>query len=251
MGSGCKNATFLMFHLIKYLSVAAVLAAFLSSLSVASSTGDSTNYKPPKDNNTRRQVRKAGGSRGCNLPLDNTVTLLVPQDHLPTTVAERPIFFWYLPRQLSLPVRFTLLEPGKKPLLVRELNPSPGIVALKFPSNIPTLEIGKTYRWTVTVVCNPKKPSRNLFAQAWIKRVYFPSNGLMSSLTGSDGVVNSENCRINYAQAGIWYDALACSYSRLMDNPHNSPEEVKIFWSLLKQVNLGYIVKKKPILHLY
>lgn len=200
-------------------------------------------YRPP-DGKVRRQARKAGGSRGCNLPLDDTVTLLVPQDHTATTVSDRPIFFWHLSQQLSSTLRFTLLEPGKKPIFTQELSPEPGIVALKLPQNSPPLEVGKTYRWTVTIVCNPQKPSKNLFAQAWIERVPLPT-----SQTFTENVNNISLCSIEYAQAGIWYDAIACNYTKYLENEadFNSPQ----FWSLLEEIDLQNLAREKPKLSFY
>ena len=199
-------------------------------------------YRPPSGK-VRRQVRKAGGSRGCNLPLNDTVTLLVPQDHTATTVSERPIFFWYLSQQLSSSLRFTLLEPGKKPIFIKELAPEPGIVALKIPQNSPPLEVGKTYRWTVTIVCNPRKPSKNLFAQAWIERVPLPRSN-----TSFENVHNTSLCNVEYAQAGIWYDALACNYAKLIEN---EALDLPQFWSLLEEIDLPNLARQKPKLSLY
>jgi hypothetical protein len=167
------------------------------------------------------------------------VTLLVPQDHTGTTISEHPTFFWHLSQKLSSPLRFTLLEPGQKPILTKEIDPKPGIIALKLPKNSQGLEIGKTYRWTVTVVCNTKKPSSNLFAQAWIERVALPTSNKLSEYTN-----NTSLCSIKYAQAGIWYDALACDYSKLsQNNPNRDSQE---FWSLLEEIDLPYLAHQKP-----
>jgi hypothetical protein len=106
------------------------------------------------------------------------------------------------------------------------------------------LEIGKTYRWTVTIVCNPKQPSSNLFAQAWIERVSLPGSNKFSEHTNQ-----SIFCSTKYAQAGIWYDALACDYSKL--NESNSNRDLQEFWSLLEEVDLPYLAQRKPALSLY
>ena len=231
---------FQYFYLVVYLVVIVFGRAPASSMSKHQLT-----YRPPQGK-VRHQVRKAGGSRGCNLPLNDTVTLLVPQEHTAITVSARPIFFWYLSRKISLPLRFTLLEPGKKPMFIKELNPEPGIVALKFPQNSPALEVGKTYRWTVTVVCNQKKPSRNLFAQAWIERVRVPK-----SINFSENRADSSFCSVKYAQSGIWYDALACNYAELVKNPNNLNGKRREFWSLLKEIDLHRLAQQQPRLSLY
>lgn len=218
---------------LKYLNITIIGVILLNSLIgqtiVAQTRGlkPKIEYKPPKGRAQHpTQTRKAGGARGknCNLSSNNTVTLLVPQDHVPTTVSERPTFFWYLPE--SLPLRFTLIEPGKKPIFVSELTPEPGISALKLPQNYPPLEIGKTYRWTVTVVCSANKPSKNAYAWALIKRV--PPVMKPEIESERDFIAT-----IELAAEGIWYDALLSGYQQ---NP-----ETTAFRDLLEQVNLGYI----------
>ncbi len=137
-----------------------------------------------------------------------------------------PLFFWYVPQEL--PLRFTLLEPGKKPIFTKELESKPGIIALKIPQNSPPLEIGKTYRWTLTVVCSRNKPSKNLYTWALIKRVQSGKPELERS--------DNSNAVVNYAQSGIWYDALRSSY--------RPTTQASGFWNLLEQVNLSYIESK-------
>lgn len=230
----------------KHFSMATYFAvAVLSILPANNLAQTSETYRPPKGK-VREQTRKAGGSRGCNMPLEDAVTLLVPQNHTATTVSARPTFFWHLSQKLSLPLRFTLLEPGKKPILTKELKPEPGIVALKLPQDTAPLEVGKTYRWTVTVVCNPSKPSRNLFAQAWIERVPLPTEARLS-----DNTTDTSFCSLSYAKAGIWYDALACNYTRLVQNQNNPDSSWQQFHTLLEEINLAYLAEQIPKLSLY
>lgn len=235
---------------LRYSSAAVCLTVIVFNVLVASSMAENrSTYNPPRGN-VRRQPRTAGGSRGCSQLLNNTVTLLVPQDHTATTVSEYPIFFWYLSQKLSLPLRFTLLEPGKQPLFTEELSPEPGIVALKLPENSPPLEVGKTYRWTVTVICNPKRPSRNLFAQAWIERVPSPVSQKFAENISAD-IDGASFCSIDYAKAGIWYDALACNQTMIVNNQNYQNTDPQKFWSLLEQINLPNIARQKPPLSLY
>jgi hypothetical protein len=226
---------------VKYLSVAIYLiVAVFGLLPAKSFAKENETYHPPKGK-IRQQARKTGGSRGCNLPLNDTVTLLVPQDHTATTVSDRPTFFWYLSQKSSLPLRFTLIEPGKKTIFSQELTPEPGIVALNLPQSSHPLEIGKTYRWTVTVICNQKKPSRNLFAQAWIERVSLPKSGKFSQ--------DASFCDVRYAGSGIWYDAIACNYIKQLHN--NSDSNLQEFWTLLEEIDLPNLAQRKPKISLY
>ena len=232
--------------LLKYLTMSTGIAvAVLSILSANNLAQTSETYRPPKGK-VREQTRKAGGSRGCNMPLENAVTLLVPQNHTATTISARPTFFWHLSQKLSLPLRFTLLEPGKKPILTKEIEPKPGIVALKLPQDTAPLEVGKTYRWTVTIVCNPSKPSRNLFAQAWIERV-----SLLRKAQLYNHTKDTSSCSLTYAKASIWYDALACNYTRLVKNQNNPDSSWQQFHTLLEEIDLAYLAEQIPKLSLY
>ena len=230
----------------KYFSISAYITAILIAFLPVNGLANKTEtYRPPKGK-VREQTRKAGGSRGCNIPLKDAVTLLVPQDHTATTISERPTFFWHLSQKLSLPLRFTLLEPEKKPILTKELKPEPGIVALKLPQDTAPLEVGKTYRWTVTVVCNPSKPSRNLFAQAWIERVPLPTEAQLSNNTK-----NTSFCSLSYARVGIWYDALSCNYTTLAKNQNNHNNSWQQFQSLLEEIGLAHLAQRTSALSLY
>ena len=188
---------------------------------------ESTTAYKPRPGRKRTQARKPGGYRGdsCNLKSQAPVTLLVPEDHIPLTTLDHPLFFWYV-NTISNPIRFTIYQPGQlSPIYVQNITPkTPGIMALRLPESTNALKIGVQYRWTVSVICNPEKPSENIYAKAWIERV-----------EDSFGIDNKSNCQSNYAKSGIWYDALSCQAK--------STEE---FWSLLNQVELSTISHNRP-----
>ena len=175
------------------------------------------------ENDRLRAVQRTpGGSRGgeCNSLSPQAVTLIVPEEHIGTTVLARPTVIWFNSEHISQPVRLTFYSSGEKPILVKNFDSLPkGFKAFKIPENSPSLEIGKIYKWTVTIVCNEKRPSKNLYAQAWIERVPESLNQTKGNL----------NCQIDLARL-VWYDALSCSYSSV-----NGAE----FNSLLEQIDLS------------
>ena len=97
----------------------------------------------------------------------------------------------------------------------------------------------------MTVICNKKKPSRNLFAQAWIERVSLPASNKFFESTNDPSF-----CETKYAQEGIWYDALACNYTKLIQNQNNTGH-LQEFRSLLEEIDLSNLAqrKSKPNLH--
>lgn len=194
-------------------------------------------YKP-RLGRKRRQAREPGGYRGnsckTNKNLSQTnLTLLVPEDHVPLTSTGYPTFFWYLDSMTHpAQIRLTVYEPGEpSPIYVHNWNKlTSGLYATKLPATVNPLEIGKQYRWTVSLICNPDKPSDNIYAKAWIERVNQPVN--ISNNNGS--------CLETYSKLGIWYDALSCQ-----------PRYTEEFWSLLDQVNLQITELERPLITSY
>ena len=187
-------------------------------------------YLPPVKTNPRRS--EGSGSRGCeNLSSAETeaVTLLIPSsDYAGQTTSAHPEFFWYVSNSLSVPMEFTLVEPGKpEPLLVQRLKINQaGVVHLKVPPQAKALEIGKTYRWTVSLICNQMRPSANPLFYSWIERVALSPE----TTTDLEKITATENYgsqslyqqAVVYGQKGLWYDALAKLMDAYQVNPLNS-----------------------------
>lgn len=119
-------------------------------------------YVPP--NRRYPKSTKATGSRGCvqsNQSLPVSLTLLVPNDHDGLTRSGHPTFFWHV--SASVPMAFALTAPGVvQPLLEKQIQPrEPGIIQLQMPYDLPELVPGREYRWSVTLICNPERPSAN------------------------------------------------------------------------------------------
>ncbi len=182
-------------------------------------------YKPPI--RPRPSSRTNGtGSRGCNAsgqPVE--LTLLVPDNHDGETIAARPTFFWYLKNASA--AKFTLVEPGvPKPLVEETVKATKsGIMSFGIPGDMAELTVGKDYRWTVSVLCNPERPSEVItFAQSFIQRVA-PSPEVSQALAE----VKSEHDRARiFAQNGLWYDALAAYGKAITQDPSVKNEMLSI-----------------------
>ncbi|WP_226593330.1 DUF928 domain-containing protein [Microseira wollei] len=187
------------------------------------------NYRPPS-NLGRPEGREGGGSRGpCIAETSPTIhnpIALVPVNGFGTTLAARPTFFVYVPT----------INPGETPQIQFVLRsadnrfvykttfstiPSPGIVSFSLPerANSPILELGKTYNWTFTLVCNPNEDDRsgNQLAAGSIQRIAPPSR-MVSELAQA---TSPQDKVAVYAKYGIWYDALGAiaNLRRTADNP--------------------------------
>ncbi|MDY7015245.1 MAG: DUF928 domain-containing protein [Cyanobacteriota bacterium] len=151
-----------------------------------------------------------GTTRGCSggeMPL----TVLASQNAVGRTSSQHPTFAWFVPDDsASRPIEFTIYEwvRGGRPTEVRRvsLQSLPGVMALSpFSQNELGLELGKEYRWQVILHCDPDNPSTALVSEASIEIVELPA-AVQTQLNGTAD--RAEKAEI-YAEAGLWYDALA------------------------------------------
>lgn len=198
-------------------------------------------YVPPLDRPFLQRTEGSGSrSRGCNRGGVH-LQLLAPQDHIAATTSERPTFLWYV-SNTSMPIRFVLSEPGpgvKKPILDKQINPSkPGIMGVELPLKA-KLALGKKYRWVVSIICNKKHPSENIYAYAWMERV-----AMTTTLKQAVQVKDNSQKAIAYAQAGVWYDALANLYKLHIAHPEDK-QAAQNFFGLLNQVGFSRVVEQE------
>lgn len=242
---------------IKFLTVGVASTVMLTSLSILphhsadnsldtlgfaapAVAKDTIRYRPPK---LPGPVRTAGtGSRTTNCAdMDKTATLLplVPDGHIGQTVSDRPPLLWYVSGAKSVEV--ALVEPGvAKPIFEQTVKiHRPGIVQVNFPESAPALKPGKEYRWSISVVCNPKRRTQDTaYTQAFIKRLPL-SVVLEQQLAAAKSDLQKRGWI--YAEAGLWYDALAALAQANASDPTNESIQAD-FYALLNQVGLDQAI---------
>lgn len=204
----------------------------------AEGAGSRTNVRPPTTAPTTRRryvveyrprVEQSSPRRDHGLPRAAQPTgeidpprvyVLSPAASLGTTTREQPTLFWYIsvPTKRKVQLSLTPMDnPGgggarfQKPLLLVTL---PGVEIdgvqawdLSDPkatggANV-KLEKGTRYRWVVTVVASESERAANPYGGCMIMRVEAPATVKAAASGGSLQAAAA------YAQAGIWYDALA------------------------------------------
>lgn len=204
-------------------------------------------YEPPSTIG-RPGGREGGGSRGpCirNYPNDKPIAL-VPLNTFGRTLAASPTFFVYLPpiQEDKTPMLRFILRTAENKEVYKTTFPattrSAGIISFSLPAaaNSPTLETGKTYKWSLTLICDPTDPSANKLVSGLIQRIAPPSP-MESELVQ----VNSPEAKVAiYTKYGVWYDALKviADLRRTSDN-----ESLKNDWiALLQSVELQKIANE-------
>jgi hypothetical protein len=199
-------------------------------------TVDMPVYKPPLRGAPGGRV--GGGTRG----LDSELTFLcvLAPDHVGLTVKEQPHIYWFVSKLTIYPIEFTIIEnQAVKPLLEKRIGSpeKPGVQHIRLSDHGVHLQQNVQYKWFLALVHDPDRRSKDILAGGVIKRVEFPE-----TLRVKLDQAGKARAHYVYAEAGIWYDALA-AVSDLIDASPNDTVLRKQHASLLKQVGLPEIAQ--------
>jgi hypothetical protein len=188
-------------------------------------------FRPPTTG--APSVRVTGGSRGAG---DKSITLdVLAPDETGLTTKEQPSLFWYQSKPADAMFELTLLQENKVDPIVRvrvDRATKAGIQRLNLSDHGAKLALGVEYQWVVALVTDPNARSSDLVASGVIKRVE-PAAGLREKVEKAAPATRTEL----YADAGLWYDALAVMSDQVEAQPLNSNlHEARA--DLLRQVGL-------------
>lgn len=204
---------------------------------------------------TRTRVpdqRKGAGSRGESCLVDNqrTSVALAPRNNTSLTISPYPRLMWAVPatRNAEVEVKLASVGQSRQPskLLYSARFPAPttaGMLRLEVPATVglSPLQVGTMYRWTVTLVCDPLSPDRNITFNSLLQRVE-PSAALAQELRSAQGVKRAEVL----AQNGIWIDSLGQLLELRCAEPKNAAVQ-RSLRSLLQSVELEEVAEQ-PLL---
>jgi len=166
-------------------------------------------YKPPARGAPGGRV--GGASRGtvkATMPLP-TIELLAPDGNAGQTTSPTPILYFYVSQPITWRIQFTISAPLRPDPVIEVNIPAPhqaGVYAIRTADYHVQLQPGVLYTWSVSVILNPKAPSRDIVASASLLRTA-PDPTLESALHGAPP---SRRAAL-FAQAGFWYDAVAAA----------------------------------------
>jgi hypothetical protein len=166
---------------------------------------------------TGTSVRVTGGSRGSGADAV-TLDVLAP-DPVGITTEEQPSLFWFQSKPANARFELTVLQENKPKPLVQvmvERSSKAGIQRLKLADQGVKLTPGIEYQWVVALVKDPDNRSLDQVASGAIKRIE-TSAELKEKLAKA----TPETKAGIYAEAGIWYDALAALSDQIEAQPTN------------------------------
>jgi hypothetical protein len=194
-------------------------------------------YKPPLRGAPGGRV--GGGTRGTGNVF--VLSALAP-DHMGITASEQPSLYWFISNATSLPVEVAIMDPqGVKPLLEKRLTGpvEKGVHRIDLAELGVRLSPGVAYRWSVTVIPDANRRSRDILAAATIERADVPAD-----VRAKFQQTRKEDMPALYAEAGLWYEALA-SISELIDRTPDDAALRQQRAELLSQVGLPDIGEGK------
>ena len=198
---------------------------------------DMPKYTPPKRGAPGGRI--GGGSRGIQRDVFS-LSVLAP-DHTGLTTNPQPILYWFVSSDLaSTSAELTLIDPqGTQPLVETRLSPpvKTGVHRLNLADHGVKLSPGIPYRWFVALVVDPDRRSKDILAGGFVELVAAPAG-----LAGKVAAVKKTDLPKLYAEAGLWYDAIA-AVSQLIEA---APDDISLKQqraALLEQAGLTEVAK--------
>ncbi|WP_404789145.1 DUF928 domain-containing protein [Altericista sp. CCNU0014] len=154
------------------------------------------------------------------------------------TVSDRPTFWFYLPArsQTDNPVEFVLQDAEDRYIYKTtfvQSKTAPELVSLTVPEQSPSLVPGTLYRWTLSIQCNPSRPSQVAFIRGAIQKV-----AIAPALSASLNASTLETAARLYTERGFWYDAMTVLARSMQAQPENQTT-IRLWKQLLAQAGLA------------
>ncbi len=189
---------------------------------------------------------RGGGTRGPECDRYAGVTPLVPlvqvgdrSIHWGLTTETHPTIWLAIPNGLveGTPIELAIYD-SQDQIIYRSMQQakttSAGSVSIIPTATAPPLSTDQVYRWTVSIFCDVELPDVPLQVAGYVQRVV-PPMALADSLRDVDPLQRAAL----YAEAGIWYDALATLGHHYQQNPN--PAIATAWTTLLQQANLDQV----------
>lgn len=182
--------------------------------------------------------REAAAQRSGTSCLEGSLPLvaLVPETNIGLTTQAYPQVHVYLPPTTAASARFVVVDDASGTLFYEETfaltQPTGGVVTLSLPNNgiQQGLALDRSYSWYFSVVCDQAAPDANPVVDATIRRTSPPA-----ALAPRLEMAAAADLPALYAEAGLWYDALAAS------SASPDPASLEAWQQLLEAVDLASI----------
>lgn len=187
-------------------------------------------YKPPMRGAPARRV--GGATRGTG---DSGLVLnVLAPDQTGLTTQAQPTLYWYASKATQTSIEVTLIaDAAEVPVLSKNLAlTAAGVQSIDLAQLGITLEPDTDYEWFVSAVPDANQRSKDVTSGGAIRRVAMdPAVQARADAAGERAAPGV------YAEAGLWYDAIAALSRLIARNPGDAGLRAQRA-SLLEQVGL-------------
>lgn len=186
-------------------------------------------YVPPSRGATR--MRSGGGTGGpAGAP---TLSVLAP-DHVGVTQRAEPVFAWFVSEATDARIEFTVIDLDLVEPVIEVVLPGPfaaGVQLVRLADHGVSLEVGKSYDWSVALLIDPENRDLDVVAGGAIRR-----EAAMPEIASriAAGITSYRAL----AEAGVWYDAIADLSLTIAARPEDTGLRAERA-ALLEQVGLA------------
>ncbi|MEO8890072.1 MAG: DUF928 domain-containing protein [Coleofasciculaceae cyanobacterium] len=208
-----------LFHLIALSVSLTVFSNLFTPVKAQTQSSPSTlmpvvSFEPPDDQKTLDDSR-GGASRTTTVKCSQdqayspSMTALTPGSKLGLTVASHPTFFAYIPATSAQQAHFTLKDDHDRGVYqtLLPINSAGGVVSITLPEDKPPLELGKTYSWSVALMCQPTQTDTPM-VRGQVRRVELKAGQMpnqINSMMSQKAILEQAAL---YGKSGIWYDSI-------------------------------------------
>lgn len=204
----------------------------------ASQSGIVEAKSPPADDLPPTTGGQSAGSRGCGIDQQALQQLIPPLSQAQTNNTT-PTLAWHSDAETESKLEFRVFQydpvTQQSQLVVELMNPFvqrvDNLSILDWPNSVPPLQANTQYIWQVEIVCEPNRPSGNIFADAPLKTLADAQPQRRQSQLGPDSAEPKSGydrlATMIRSKSGASFQAY---FSSLKDN-----KDIDLAWSRLIQ----------------
>lgn len=196
-------------------------------------------YRPPNlGAPRRREGASVRAGRTCVPDQDKAIALLPDVGRVQTV--GQPTFFAYVPATPAQKAEFILRDSITNRSVYRtpvNISSNPGIVSVTLPPER-TLELNRNYQWRLAIICNEEDRSGDVVVEGIVVRIK-PSDAMLQEIQKA----KPAEVPAIYAEAGVWYDAIA-TVAKMRRSEPNNPDVIASWTDLLTSIGLERFAKQ-------
>jgi hypothetical protein len=175
---------------------------------------------------------------------NKSVKAVIPATNTGLTVASHPSIFVYVP-QTNAQNGFFSIQDEESNYFYQTTIPLPkqsGVIEVHLSDEVPALEVGKNYKWSLAMICRQYLEADSPFVTGWIRRV--EPNKAISNISSSQVSLDMLN---KLAADGIWYDAVSTMAKLRQLHPNN--RNLVVSWQRLLEHSELSAIAYEPLLY--